>query len=231
MGDAFMIDAGRYKAIITAGALEESQQSGIPVFVAQYKVTDKLMNNEWQWADGTITAWHYLEKKDGSVNENQVKQLQRTFGWNGSNVMDLEALENLPCQITVEAQEYNPNAGPMAEPHRRRGRGRYSAVQKFRDRPEDREQNELAATRLERRAACAAASRASGAATGTTHDGPTVRSCGHYGRESLVGIRAGLWAGRRERLVGIPVRTVRRNPQGPHHCCAMGHGAGYPANP
>lgn len=103
------ITPGRYKARMVEGALDESKD-GVPVFVARYSAHEKQEGDTWSRTSGEITAWHYLGKKDGTLNEFQIQQLQQALGWSGGDVTELESLVDVPCRITIEEDFYNGKA-------------------------------------------------------------------------------------------------------------------------
>lgn len=98
-------------AIVDYGLKEES--SGSVAIVIEAKVESQWNEETKQWDswqqydEHRATGYVYIIKKDGSLNENQVKALCQFAGWDG----DLASIAKntwtpTPCQFKVETDEY-----------------------------------------------------------------------------------------------------------------------------
>lgn len=102
---------GNFRANIV-GPVELTQaQSGAVAARMRFRVFEALHNGQWQdWTpyevevDGEI----WILKKDGTANENAVRNLVEALGWDGS-VESLVGTDwsEVPVQITVKRDSYN----------------------------------------------------------------------------------------------------------------------------
>lgn len=100
---------GRYRAEVIDAAAGESK-SGLAQIVLRFLLTEEWTGTEWgKPPEGQeISAYQFLEKRDGSVNEYAMDGLMESFGWDGTDPFWFEDnLENLPqVQITLDYEEY-----------------------------------------------------------------------------------------------------------------------------
>jgi hypothetical protein len=104
---------GRFKAAITDHGVDETGPNKLATFVCGYQLCEELINGEWvpldiQHGEMQIAGFHYLEKKDGSINTSTVEQLKSAFGWDGRDPMWLRDADfsQLTVQLTLEFEEY-----------------------------------------------------------------------------------------------------------------------------
>lgn len=101
------MQAGNYKAIMLNCAVEEKGSN--TRLAAQYQTTHILDGGAWQAVSPqNIMGWHYLTKDEGkNLNEHTINALRTALNWDGMNLEALDALENIPVQITVRDNDYN----------------------------------------------------------------------------------------------------------------------------
>lgn len=104
---------GRFKATILDHGVNETGEKKLATFICGYRLCYELIDGEWQTLDTSngameITGYHYLEKKDGSVNESTIGQLKAAFGWDGRDPMWLQdnAHADSIVQLTLAFEEY-----------------------------------------------------------------------------------------------------------------------------
>ena len=102
--------AGRFRACVLDLGLSETGPSNLATVVSRFLLLAELVEDEWRDVQNEaleITAYVYLEKRDHSVNQNAVRQLQDAFGWDGHDMLWLEETQPLPeCQVTLEYETY-----------------------------------------------------------------------------------------------------------------------------
>jgi hypothetical protein len=105
---------GRFKAAITDHGVDETGPNKLATFVCGYRLCEELVNGEWMpleldQGEMQIAGFHYLEKKDGSINTSTVDQLKSAFVWDGRDPMWLQDTDfsQLTVQLTLEFEEYN----------------------------------------------------------------------------------------------------------------------------
>lgn len=106
---------GRFKAIITERQVAETGDNKLCTFQARYAVQQELVDGVWydiSEEKREISGYHYMEKKDGSVNTNTIDKLKDALGWDGADVDALDSgldLSEKLVKITCEFEEYNGN--------------------------------------------------------------------------------------------------------------------------
>jgi hypothetical protein len=102
---------GRFKASILDHGVSETGPNKLATFVCQYRLQSELINGEWVAVaeDFEISGYHYLEKKDGSINQVTVDSLKAAFGWDGRDPFWLQDadLSGLLVQIKLGFEDYN----------------------------------------------------------------------------------------------------------------------------
>jgi hypothetical protein len=101
---------GRFKAAIGDHGVAETGPNNLATFVCQYKPIAELVNGEWAdvGEDFEISGYHYLEKKDGSINQVTIDSLKAAFGWDGRDpfwLQDADMSESV-VQIKLGFEEY-----------------------------------------------------------------------------------------------------------------------------
>lgn len=89
----------------------QKKQTGSVQMVIEYMILAQFDDGQWvDWSgfeDHSITGYHNIVKKDGSVNTMQVELLAESIGWDGN----MEAVKTGPpaavCQIDCRYEEYN----------------------------------------------------------------------------------------------------------------------------
>lgn len=110
---------GRFRATVLDRGVSETGSNNLLTFIIRFLLTqESTPNGDWQDIEiegMEITAYVYLEKKDGSINDRAVEDLKKALGWPGDNPFWLEGRgdppntgpEQLPdCQVTLDWEEY-----------------------------------------------------------------------------------------------------------------------------
>lgn len=102
---------GRFKATILDHGVSETGPNNLATFVCQYKPVAELANGEWVDVDEDfeISGYHYLEKRDGSINQVTVDSLKAAFGWDGRDPFWLQDadMSGVVVQIKLGFEDYN----------------------------------------------------------------------------------------------------------------------------
>lgn len=100
---------GRYRAEVI-DAVAGEHKNGLAQIVLRFRLIEEWTGTEWGQppAGQEITAYQFLEKKNGSVNEYAMDSLMESFGWDGTDPFWFEDnLEELPqVQITLDYEKY-----------------------------------------------------------------------------------------------------------------------------
>lgn len=106
-------EAGVFHAYPTSIGIDETGPNNLATCIVSFQAFERFNRGQTEPLEGDgqdITAWFYLEKKDGSVNDFAVKALREAFGWDGRDPFWLqdnaEALAKNPVQITTDFEEY-----------------------------------------------------------------------------------------------------------------------------
>lgn len=102
---------GRFKATILDHGVAESGPNHLATLVCRYRLVSELSGAEWAPVDDDmeITGYHYMEKRDGSVNQTTIDMLKRAFGWDGRDPFWLQDADmgELVVQVSLAAETYN----------------------------------------------------------------------------------------------------------------------------
>lgn len=106
--------AGRFHAYPANIGVDETGPNNLATVIVAYSISEELANGEWVDVSSEgmeITGYHYIEQKDGSLNESTIKALKSSFGWDGQDLFffsdNPEALRDKPVQIVLDFEEYN----------------------------------------------------------------------------------------------------------------------------
>lgn len=114
---------GRFKATIGEHAVGETGPNRLATFICQFRLMQELVNGEWEPVDENwwITGYFYLEKRDASLNEFAIEQIQEALGWDGRDPFWLQdtdfsghvvqvklAYEKFNGQTRLKVQYVNP---------------------------------------------------------------------------------------------------------------------------
>lgn len=103
---------GIYRAEVTDAAAGRNKNDRWQI-VFQFTLTQELDGEVWRSApeDWTIRHWAQLQKTDGSINERNVEDLRKAFGWPGDDPFWFEdelANHGLPpVQLVIGWDDYN----------------------------------------------------------------------------------------------------------------------------
>lgn len=102
---------GRYRAMILDKSVHETGQNNLATWVAKYQLFSIWDGQDWQPVDPPpeITGYHYIEKKDGTLNDVQIGQIKAATGWDGRDPVWLDEFDHsaVQVQVTIKAEEYN----------------------------------------------------------------------------------------------------------------------------
>lgn len=103
---------GIFLATIGEHSVAPNGPAKLATFMANYHLIEELAGDGVNDISGeglTITGYHYLEKKDGSLNEFTIEKLREATGWDGRDPFWLE--DSLPgdlvVKLTLEFDIYN----------------------------------------------------------------------------------------------------------------------------
>lgn len=101
---------GRFKAMIGDHGVAETGPNNLATFVCQYKPIAELINGEWVDVDEDfeLSGYHFLEKRDGSINQVTIDSLKRAFGWDGRDPFWLQDadMSGLVVQVKLGFESY-----------------------------------------------------------------------------------------------------------------------------
>ncbi len=102
---------GRFKATVLEVGAGESGPNNLTCVTFRFSLAMEYANGEWQdvrTENMEITAWCYVEKRDGALNTMQVHFLKQAFGWPGDDVFWFEehAKELPACQVVLVWDSY-----------------------------------------------------------------------------------------------------------------------------
>lgn len=104
---------GRYQACVVECGIDQTGKNNLVTFTARYRLVNEQINGEWfVMPDGEqeceIVGYHYLEKRDGTLNTETIRQLQEAFGWDGRDPFWLvdHRSDDALVQITLREEEY-----------------------------------------------------------------------------------------------------------------------------
>lgn len=93
---------GRYMANVVDVAITASGSNKLTTAVVKMATTHELEGSEWNPANYDITAWVFLEKRDGSLNTVGIDQLKAALGWDGRDPFDLEDQAKVGSVVQVQ---------------------------------------------------------------------------------------------------------------------------------
>lgn len=103
------MEPGRYKATIGARGVAPNK-NGIATFSCEYWVYAVWDGEQWvSVPQERITAWHYLEKRSGELNESTIGQLRDALGWDGLDpfwLQDADLPDDFVVQLSIDDEEY-----------------------------------------------------------------------------------------------------------------------------
>lgn len=111
---------GIFFATIGDHSVAPSGPNKLTTFMAEYRIFEEILPdgvNDVLGENLTITGYHYLEKKDGTLNTHTIDKLKEATGWDGVDPFWLE--DGLPgdlvVKITVEFETYNNRQVPKVK--------------------------------------------------------------------------------------------------------------------
>lgn len=112
-----VLPAGRYKCTVTSCSLREKGPNNLLCFSAYFRGDEGKDGDEYEPMEGDwgIIGDFYLERKDGSLNEDQVRKLAAVFEWNGDYNTLGTAATGARCKLTVKDDTYNGKTRPKAD--------------------------------------------------------------------------------------------------------------------
>jgi hypothetical protein len=103
--------AGTFRAVAIEQAIPDPEAGKLACAVIRFSFFQEAVNGEWQDMpeQKELTGWFYLEKKDGSVNEITMEQLNGALGCPKHDPYWLESqdLSEKPVQIVTDFETYN----------------------------------------------------------------------------------------------------------------------------
>lgn len=99
---------GRYIAEVLDKGFGETGKNNLATFTCRVRLLNFLRGDPVQGTQ-EITAYIYIDKKDGSINQKAVEQIQRTFGWDGSDLTWLahQDLAGRRLQVELRFETWN----------------------------------------------------------------------------------------------------------------------------
>jgi hypothetical protein len=110
--------AGVFHARVIDSGFGETGPNNLATVTAKYAIYEDALTGADVSAEGMeITGFHYVEKKDGTLNEGAVKSLKAAFGWDGLDPCWFETPDacQKPVQITVGMEEYKGKTSPKVQ--------------------------------------------------------------------------------------------------------------------
>lgn len=112
---------GIFKAHTIERGVAHTGPNELVTFTARYALVQELLDGQWcdiEEEGAEITGYHYLQKRDSSVNENTVRQLREAFSdWNGQDVFWLEEadIDGVLVQLTIGMETYDNKTRPKVK--------------------------------------------------------------------------------------------------------------------
>lgn len=108
---------GRFLARVLDRGVDETGPNDLLTCTCDYHIVHEQTSEGWADVpdDWRITGYHYLVKRDGSINESTIKQLKAAFGWDGRDpfiIQEMDLPEDHLVQITVAMETYNGQTKP-----------------------------------------------------------------------------------------------------------------------
>jgi hypothetical protein len=109
---AFANRAGTFKAAIAGVGVVEQGDNKLACAVVRYALIEEMVQDGWADIRGEqmeITGWHYLETRDGGLNNFSIEALRQALGWDGRDIMWLQDadLSRVVVQVVLDFESYN----------------------------------------------------------------------------------------------------------------------------
>jgi hypothetical protein len=105
---------GLFHAWPTAIGLGQTRENKLLQVVIQYRLAEELVEGDWVDCSPEnleITGYHFLERRDHSLNENTIESLKAALGWDGRDPFWLQdnadGLGDKLVQVKLDWEEYN----------------------------------------------------------------------------------------------------------------------------
>lgn len=100
-------DRTNFLASVSRSAVNETGPNNLITCIIEFDIIRDLTHGT-ETEEGTyITAFQYLQKRDGNINTFTIDALKDAFGWDGVDVDFLNNLDDMEAEITVDAEEYD----------------------------------------------------------------------------------------------------------------------------
>lgn len=112
-----VLPAGRYKCTVTSHTLRHKGPNNLLCWSAFFRGDEAKDGDDYveMPADWGIIGDFYITKKDGSINEDQIKKLASVFDWDGDLNNLGSAAQGARCKLTVKNDTYNGKTRPKAD--------------------------------------------------------------------------------------------------------------------
>ena len=112
-----VLTPGRYKTTVTSCALRRRGTNNLLCVSLYFRGDEGKDGDDYIPIDGEwgIIGDFYIEKKDGSLNEDQIKKLAHVFDWDGDLNSLGSACTGARCKLTVKNDTYNGKTRPKAD--------------------------------------------------------------------------------------------------------------------
>jgi len=105
---------GTFNAYPIDIGVDETGPNSLATVIIAFGLCEERVGAEWVDCSGEgmeITAWFYLEKRDGSVNEITIERLKTALGWDGRDPFWLQdqaaELAQQAVQVKLAFEQYN----------------------------------------------------------------------------------------------------------------------------
>jgi len=105
--------AGRFRAHPVETGVSFTGENKLATFIVRYRCVEFFDEGGKQWVPWAeygheITGYHYLDKKDGNVNERTIRDIREAFGWDGVSIESLQGdWSDALVQINIAEETYN----------------------------------------------------------------------------------------------------------------------------
>lgn len=100
---------GRYLATPINWTVEETGENKLPTFVCSFELFQYFGREGWEEiSDLQIIGYFFLMKKDGAINERQIKSLRDALSWDGRSIAGLADGQwtGVEVQLALGCEEY-----------------------------------------------------------------------------------------------------------------------------
>ncbi|MCO6438969.1 MAG: hypothetical protein J5J06_17885 [Phycisphaerae bacterium] len=101
---------GRYKARVIESGLTLLGDMRLATVVVNYQCIAELVHGEWLPIDEdvSICGYHFIQKRDGSLNQHTINALRDALGWDGLDVRWFEQanLRDVDVQLSCDWEEF-----------------------------------------------------------------------------------------------------------------------------